>query len=135
MVTFLVSAVVSVGMVPFDAPVADSEILFGWRTEFSGIWFVMTYFAEFAEMMFYSAMVVTLFLGGFSGPAFIPGVVTFIIKLMIVMFFFIILTSSFYRLRQDQIVTFSWKYLLPLTVFNILLVMFGMAYFGFYIGG
>ena len=135
MVTFLVSAVVSVGMVPFDAPVADSEILFGWRTEFSGIWFVMTYFAEFAEMMFYSAMVVTLFLGGFSGPAFIPGVVTFIIKLMIVMFFFIILTSSFYRLRQDQIVKFSWKYLLPLTVFNILLVMFGMAYFGFYIGG
>jgi len=134
-VTFLISAVMSVGMVPFDAPVADSEILFGWRTEFSGIWFVMTYFAEFAEMLFYSAMMVTLFFGGFSGPAFLPGIVIFLIKLMIVMFFFIIVTSSFYRLRQDQIVSFSWKYLLPLTILNILIVMFGMAYFGLYIGG
>ena len=129
-VTFLVAAIASVGTFPFDAPVADSEIIFGWRTELSGIYFTMTYFAEFAEQMLYSALMVALFFGGFNGLPFLPGYVNFIIKFLIVFFAFIVVTSSFYRLRQDQIVRLCWKYLLPLSILNVVLVMLGLAYFG-----
>ncbi|MGY5875383.1 MAG: NADH-quinone oxidoreductase subunit H [Candidatus Thorarchaeota archaeon] len=128
-VTFLVSAVVSVGLVPMDAPVADSEVIFGWRTEFSGIYFTMTYFAEFAEQLLYCALMVALFFGGSSGLPFLPGVVNFIIKWLIMIFFFILVTSSFYRIRQDQIVRLCWKYLLPLSLLNIVGAMFAIVYF------
>ncbi|MHA2212570.1 MAG: complex I subunit 1/NuoH family protein, partial [Candidatus Thorarchaeota archaeon] len=127
--TFLVAAIASVGTFPFDAPVADSEIIFGWRTEFSGIYFTMTYFAEFAEQLLYSALIVTLFFGGFWGLPFIPAVVNFIIKFLVVFFFFVIVSSSFYRLRQDQIVHYCWKYLLPLSVLNVVVALLAIAYF------
>jgi len=126
--TFLVASIASVGTFPFDAPVADSEIIFGWRTELSGIYFTVVYFAEFAEQMLYSALMVSLFLGGFNGLPFLPGVVNFIIKWLIVYFIFTVVTSSFYRLRQDQIVHLCWKYLIPLSILNVILVMFAMAY-------
>ncbi|MDF1539264.1 MAG: NADH-quinone oxidoreductase subunit H [Candidatus Thorarchaeota archaeon] len=126
--TFLASAIASVGTFPFDAPVADSEIIFGWRTEFSGIYFTLTYFAEFAEQMLYSALIVTFFLGGFNGIPFLPGVVNFIIKFLIVLFLFVFVSSSFHRLRQDQIVYFCWKYLLPLAILNVIVAMLAIVY-------
>ncbi len=127
-VTFLVAAIASVGTFPMDAPVADSEIIFGWRTELSGIYFTVVYFAEFAEQMLYSALMVALFLGGFNGLAFLPGIVNFLIKWLVVFFLFVVVTSSFYRLRQDQVVHLCWKYLLPLSVLNVVLVMFAIVY-------
>ncbi|TFH01420.1 MAG: NADH-quinone oxidoreductase subunit H, partial [Candidatus Thorarchaeota archaeon] len=126
--TFLVASIASVGTFPFDAPVADSEIIFGWRTELSGIYFTVVYFAEFAEQMLYSALMVALFLGGFNGLPFLPGIVNFIIKWLVVYFLFTVVTSSFYRLRQDQIVHLCWKYLIPLSILNVVLVMFAMVY-------
>ena len=126
--TFLVASIASVGTFPFDAPVADSEIIFGWRTELSGIYFTVVYFAEFAEQMLYSALMVALFFGGFNGLPFLPGIVNFIIKWLVVYFLFTVVTSSFYRLRQDQIVHLCWKYLIPLSVLNVVLVMFAMVY-------
>ena len=126
--TFLVASIASVGTFPFDAPVADSEIIFGWRTELSGIYFTVVYFAEFAEQMLYSALMVALFFGGFNGLPFLPGIVNFLIKWLVVYFLFTVVTSSFYRLRQDQIVHLCWKYLIPLSVLNVVLVMFAMVY-------
>ncbi|MHA1906516.1 MAG: complex I subunit 1/NuoH family protein [Candidatus Thorarchaeota archaeon] len=126
--TFIVAAIASVGTFPFDAPVADSEIIFGWRTEFSGIYFTLTYFAEFAEQMLYSALIVTFFLGGFHGVPFLPGAVNFIIKFLIVLFLFVFVSSSFHRLRQDQIVYFCWKYLMPLAILNVILAMLAIVY-------
>ena len=126
--TFLVSAATATGLVPFDAPVADSEIIFGWRTEFSGIYFTLTYFAEFAKQFLYSALIVAIFLGGSYGLPFLPPVVNFLIKTLIVMFFFVIVTSSFFRIRQDQIVYYSWKYLLPLSLLNLVVAMLIVAY-------
>ncbi|MGY5872295.1 MAG: complex I subunit 1 family protein [Candidatus Thorarchaeota archaeon] len=126
--TFLVASIASVGTFPFDAPVADSEIIFGWRTELSGIYFTVVYFAEFAEQMLYSALMVSLFFGGFNGLPFLPGIVNFIIKWLVVYFLFTVVTSSFYRLRQDQIVHLCWKYLIPLSILNVVLVMFAMVY-------
>jgi NADH-quinone oxidoreductase subunit H len=127
-VTFLVASIASVGTFPFDAPVADSEIIFGWRTELSGIYFTVVYFAEFAEQMLYSALMVALFFGGFNGLPFLPGIVNFLIKWLVVFFIFVVVTSSFYRLRQDQIVHLCWKYLLPLSILNVVLVMFAIVY-------
>jgi NADH-quinone oxidoreductase subunit H len=128
--TFLVAAIASVGIFPFDAPVADSEIIFGWRTEFTGIHFTLTYFAEFAEQMLYSALIVTLFLGGPIGPLVGPlaGPVNFVLKFLITFFFFVLVSSSFQRLRQDQIVHYCWKYLLPLALLNIVLIMLAIVY-------
>lgn len=126
--TFLVASIASVGTFPFDAPVADSEIIFGWRTELSGIYFTVVYFAEFAEQMLYSALMVALFFGGFNGLPFLPGIVNFLIKWLVIYFLFTVVTSSFYRLRQDQIVHLCWKYLLPLSVLNVVLVMFAVVY-------
>ncbi len=126
--TFLVAAIASVGIFPFDAPVADSEIIFGWRTEFTGIYFTLTYFAEFAEQMLYSALIVALFLGGPTGLPFLPGAVNFIIKFIITFFFFVLVSSSFQRLRQDQIVHYCWKYLLPLALLNVILAMLAIVY-------
>ncbi|MEM2143231.1 MAG: complex I subunit 1 family protein [Candidatus Thorarchaeota archaeon] len=127
-VTFLVSAEAVTGLVPFDAPVADSEIIFGWRTEFSGIYFTLTYFAEFAKQFLFSAMTVALFLGGSYGLPFLPPVVNFMVKTLIVMFFFVILTSSFFRIRQDQVVYYSWKYLFPLSILNLAVTLLVLAY-------
>lgn len=126
--TFLTAAIVSVGVFPFDAPVADSEIIFGWRTEFSGIYFTLTYFAEFAEQMLYSALMVTFFFGGFYGIPWLPGAVNFIIKWLIMLFVFVTVSSSFHRLRQDQIVHYCWKYLVPLSILNVILAMFALVY-------
>ncbi len=126
--TFLVAAIASVGTFPFDAPVADSEIIFGWRTELSGIYFTLVYFAEFAEQMLYSALMVALFFGGFNGLPFLPGIVNFAIKWLAVFFIFIVVTSSFYRIRQDQIVHLCWKYLIPLSILNVVVVMFAVVY-------
>lgn len=126
--TFLVASIASVGTFPFDAPVADSEIIFGWRTELSGIYFTVVYFAEFAEQMLYSALMVALFFGGFNGLPFLPGIANFVIKWLAVYFIFTVVTSSFYRLRQDQIVHLCWKYLIPLSMLNVVLVMFALVY-------
>ena len=127
-VTFMVSATVIVGLVPFDAPVADSEILFGWRTEFTGIYFTMTYFAEFAKQMLFCALMVAMFFGGSYGLAFIPPVLNFIIKFLIMLFFFVIVTSSFFRLRQDQVAHFCWRWLLPLSLLNVVGAMLAIVY-------
>jgi NADH-quinone oxidoreductase subunit H len=127
-VTFMVSATVITALVPFDAPVADSEILFGWRTEFSGIYFTMTYFAEFAKQLLFSGLIVALFFGGSYGFAFMPPVLNFIFKFLVVLFFMILVTSSFYRMRQDQVTHFCWKYLLPLSLLNVVIAMFAIVY-------
>ncbi|MFW9767493.1 MAG: NADH-quinone oxidoreductase subunit H [Candidatus Thorarchaeota archaeon] len=128
LVTFLVAAIASVGIFPFDAPVADSEIIFGWRTEYTGIYFTLTYFAEFAEQMLYSALIVALFLGGPNGLPFLPGPVNFIIKFIVTFFFFVLVSSSFQRLRQDQIVRYCWRYLMPLAILNVILIMLAIVY-------
>ncbi len=126
--TFLTASIISVGVFPFDAPVADSEIIFGWRTEFSGVYFTLTYFAEFAEQMLYSALMVTFFFGGFYGVPWLPGAVNFIIKFLIMLFVFVTVSSSFHRLRQDQIVRYCWKYLLPLSMLNVIIAMLAIVY-------
>lgn len=117
---FFLCGVAEVNRTPFDLPEAESEIVAGFHTEYSGMKFALFYMAEFMNTFTVSALVATVYLGGWQGPAFIPSWGWFLIKtyaLILVMMWF---RGTFPRLRVDQLMGFSWKFLLPLALINIL---------------
>jgi len=123
---YTASAIAEVNRCPFDLPEAESELVAGYHTEYSSMKFAMFFMAEYANMITVSALAVTFFLGGWQGP-FLPPVVWFMIKLACCLFFFIWIRSTFPRLRYDQLMHFGWKFLLPLSLFNILVTGFIMV--------
>jgi NADH-quinone oxidoreductase subunit H len=116
---YSISAIAEVNRCPFDIPEAETELVAGYHTEYSSMKFSMFFMAEYANMITVSAIAVTFFLGGWHGP-FLPGVVWFMLKLSFCLFGFIWLRATFPRLRYDQLMHFGWKFLLPLSLFNIL---------------
>jgi NADH-quinone oxidoreductase subunit H len=106
-------------------PEAESELACGFNIEYSSMKFALFFMAEYAHMIAIGAIAVTLFLGGWQPPipalGFIPGVVWFVIKLFVLIFFFIWQRGTFPRLRYDQIMKFGWKVLFPLTIINLLI--------------
>ncbi|WP_347272995.1 NADH-quinone oxidoreductase subunit NuoH [Candidatus Kuenenia sp.] len=116
---YTISAIAEVNRCPFDIPEAETELVAGYHTEYSSMKFSMFFMAEYANMITVSAIAVTFFLGGWHGP-FLPGVVWFMLKLSFCLFGFIWLRATFPRLRYDQLMHFGWKFLLPLSLFNIL---------------
>lgn len=117
---YVTSAFAEVNRTPFDLPEAESELVAGYHTEYSSMKFAMFFMAEYANMITVSAIAVTFFLGGWQGP-FLPPVVWFMLKLSGCLFFFIWIRSTYPRLRYDQLMHFGWKFLLPLSLFNILI--------------
>lgn len=117
---YFTSAIAEVNRCPFDLPEAESELVAGYHTEYSSMKFAMFFMAEYANMITVSAIAVTFFLGGWQGP-FLPPVVWFMLKLSGCLFFFIWIRSTFPRLRYDQLMNFGWKFLLPLSLLNILI--------------
>ncbi|OOP57349.1 MAG: NADH-quinone oxidoreductase subunit H [Candidatus Brocadia carolinensis] len=117
---YFTSAIAEVNRCPFDLPEAESELVAGYHTEYSSMKFAMFFMAEYANMITVSAIAVTFFLGGWHGP-FLPPVVWFMLKLSGCLFFFIWIRSTFPRLRYDQLMHFGWKFLLPLSLLNILI--------------
>ena len=108
---------------PFDVAEAESEIIAGYHTEYSGVKFALIQAAEFGGVGVVSAITATLFLGGWSGPwSEYLGWLWFLIKTGIVVFLFIWIRATFPRLRIDQIMAFSWKFLLPLSLINLVAV-------------
>jgi NADH-quinone oxidoreductase subunit H len=106
---------------PFDVAEGESEIVAGYHTEYSGIKFAVIQAAEFGAAITASAVIVSLFLGGWSGPlAGYLGWLWFLLKLGAVLFLFIWVRATFPRLRTDQIMAFSWKFLLSLAFINLL---------------
>ncbi len=126
---YVTSAIAEVNRCPFDLPEAESELVAGYHTEYSSMKFAMFFMAEYANMITVSAIAVTFFLGGWHGP-FLPPVVWFMLKLSFCLFFFIWIRATFPRLRYDQLMHFGWKFLLPLSLFNILLTGLIMAITG-----
>jgi len=122
---YCTSAFAEVNRCPFDIPEAESELVAGYHTEYSSMKFAMFFMAEYANMITVSAIAVTFFLGGWHGP-FLPPVVWFMLKLSACLFFFIWVRSTYPRLRYDQLMHFGWKFLLPLSLFNILITGFIM---------
>jgi len=117
---YFTSAIAEVNRCPFDLPEAETELVAGYHTEYSSMKFAMFFMAEYANMITVSAIAVTFFLGGWQGP-FLPPVVWFMLKLSGCLFFFIWIRSTFPRLRYDQLMHFGWKFLLPLSLLNILI--------------
>jgi len=115
---FFLCAVAEVNRTPFDLPEAESEIIAGFHTEYSGMKFALFYMAEFMNVFTVSALVATVYLGGWQGP-FLPSWAWFMIKTYALIFTMMWFRGTFPRLRVDQLMTFAWKFLLPLSLINI----------------
>lgn len=129
-IIFFMSGVAQAARVPFDLPEADTELVAGYNTEYSGMRFAMFQMAEYISMMAVSALVVLLYLGGWNGPAFLPPVLWFITKFALLLFIFIWMRASLPRLRYDRLMDFGWKVMLPLSILNLILTAIGIAVWG-----
>jgi NADH-quinone oxidoreductase subunit H len=108
---------------PFDLPEGESELVAGYFTEYSGFKFALFFLGEYLAMFSISGLGVTLFLGGWSAPfealGWVPSWIWFFSKVFISIFVFIWLRGTLPRLRQDQLMNFAWKFILPLTLMNL----------------
>jgi NADH-quinone oxidoreductase subunit H len=119
-VIFLIAGVAETHRLPFDIPEAESELVAGFHSEYSGMKFGMFFIGEYLGIILISSMVVTLFFGGWLGPAFLPGVVWFFLKTFVFILLFILLRASLPRPRYDQLMEYGWKVLLPIALVNLL---------------
>lgn len=122
---FLVAAVAETNRVPFDLPEAETELVAGYATEYSGIRFGLFFMAEYAGMFVMSALATVCFLGGWSGPDFwifvkVPGVVWFLLKVYGFIFFYFWIRATLPRYRYDQLMGLGWKLFIPLALANII---------------
>ena len=120
---FLIASLAELSRPPFDMPIADSEIIFGHMTEYTGVKFAMFFLAEYAGVVALSGLAAVLFLGGWKGLL-IPGIpapLWTLAKIGLVGFLVIWLRATYPRLREDQLQKMAWKYLIPISLLNILL--------------
>jgi NADH-quinone oxidoreductase subunit H len=118
---FLIASVAETNRIPFDIPEAESELVSGYHTEYSGMKFAFFFLAEYVYVFLSSALLVTLFFGGADGAAFLPSWVWFLLKTGIMVFLFLWFRWTFPRLRVDRLMQFCWQFLLPLSLVNIVL--------------
>jgi len=130
-IVFFIAALAETNRSPFDLPEAESEIIAGYFTEYSGFKFALFFLGEYIAMFAISGLAVTLFLGAGDGPFLSQApwlsVVWFIAKIFALIAVMIWLRGTLPRLRVDQLMAFAWKFLLPLSIFNILLA--GLTHF------
>ena len=118
-VIYLIAATAETNRAPFDIPEAESELVAGFHTEYSGMRFGLFFFAEFSNMIIVCAVATVLFLGGWHGPL-LPGFVWFFIKVYALILVMMWARWTFPRLRFDQLMTFAWVILVPLAILNLL---------------
>jgi NADH-quinone oxidoreductase subunit H len=117
---FFIAGIAETNRPPFDLPEAETELVAGYHTEYSGMRFGLFSTAEYINMITLSGLAVTLFFGGWGGP-FLPGPLWFVLKLGAFIFVFMWLRATLPRLRYDQLMRFGWKVLLPVATLNALL--------------
>jgi NADH-quinone oxidoreductase subunit H len=118
---FIIAAFAEAMWNPFDIPIAESELITGPFTEYSGMRFILFFMSEFTHVIALSALATVLFFGGWHGPI-LPPIAWFVIKLFAFGIFFIWVRFSFPRLREDQLMKFAWKILIPLGLLNVLAI-------------
>ena len=142
-VVYVISAVAETNRVPFDLPEAESELVAGFFTEYSGMRFAFFFIAEYANMILVSCVAAALFLGGWNAPspgtilgyigldslAWIENVVWFAAKVYFFLFLFFWLRATLPRLRYDQLMRFGWKVMLPIALGNIVLTAIAAYFF------
>jgi NADH-quinone oxidoreductase subunit H len=119
-ITFFIAGIAETHRLPFDIPEAESELIAGFHSEYSGMKFGLFFVGEYLGIMLISSLTVTLFFGGWLGPSFLPPLLWFIVKMFVFIAIFILLRASLPRPRYDQLMEFGWKILLPLTLLNLL---------------
>jgi len=127
-ILYIICATAETNRTPFDLPEAESELVAGFHTEYSGMRFALFFLAEYTNMFIVSAVAAVLFLGGWRGPI-LPGVVWFLIKVYALIFLIMWFRWTFPRVRFDQLVTFAWKILIPLSFVNLLLTALALKIF------
>ena len=142
-VVYVISSVAETNRVPFDLPEAESELVAGFFTEYSGMRFAFFFIAEYANMILVSCVAAALFLGGWNAPypgtilghigldslAWIENVVWFAAKVYFFLFLFFWLRATLPRLRYDQLMRFGWKVMLPIALGNIVLTAIAAYFF------
>jgi NADH-quinone oxidoreductase subunit H len=118
---FFIGGVAETSRPPFDLPEADTELVAGYHTEYSGMRWGLFQMAEYVNLIVLSGLAVTLFFGGWNGPWAPLGPLWFVIKLAIFVSVFIWIRASVPRLRYDQLMRFGWKVLLPVATINALI--------------
>ncbi len=124
-IIYLIASTAEMNRVPFDLGEAEGELVAGFHTEYSSMEFAFYFIGEYAQIVVNSAVIVTLFLGGWQGP-FLPSVLWFLIKVFFVVLIYLWLRWTYPRLRYDELMDFGWKFLLPLALANIIVTGFIM---------
>ena len=117
---FLIAGVAESHRLPFDIPEAEQEICAGYHTEYSGMKFGMFFVGEYLGLVLISSLITVLFFGGWLGPAFLPPIVWFSLKAGFFIMFFILMRAALPRPRYDQLMSYGWLFLLPLSLLNLL---------------
>ena len=118
---FFIAMLAETNRVPFDLPEAETELVSGYITEYSGMRYAMFFMAEYIGMFVMASIGVVCFLGGWNGPFAVPFFppIWFILKVYVIMFIFIWIRATIPRYRYDQLMAIGWKLLIPLTLGNI----------------
>jgi NADH-quinone oxidoreductase subunit H len=117
-VVFFIAGIAETHRLPFDLPEAESELVAGFHSEYSGLKFGMFFVGEYLGVTLISALTVALFFGGWMGPM-LPPLLWFLVKTFVFICFFILLRASLPRPRYDQLMSFGWKVMLPLSLANL----------------
>ena len=129
-VIYIITAVAETNRTPFDLVEAETELVAGFHTEYSGLRFGLFFIAEYVNMLTVSCIATLLFFGGWNAPfglTMVPGVVWFIVKVGCFMFFYMWLRATLPRLRYDRLMAFGWKVLLPVATLNLLVTAMVVA--------
>jgi NADH-quinone oxidoreductase subunit H len=135
-IVFFISALAETNRSPFDLPEGESEIVAGFFVEYSAMSFALFFLGEYANMILMSALTTILFLGGWLAPfnvepfTWIPGVIWFVLKICVVLFFFLWVRATFPRYRYDQLMRLGWKVFLPLSLLWLVITAGALMAFG-----
>jgi NADH-quinone oxidoreductase subunit H len=120
LVIFIIAGLAETRRIPFDLPEAENELVAGYHTEYSGMKFGMFFVGEYVGVTLISALIATLFFGGWLGPV-LPPVVWMLLKTFFFIGGFVLVRAALPRLRYDQLISFGWKLMLPLSLLNIVI--------------
>jgi NADH-quinone oxidoreductase subunit H len=132
---YLMAAYAETNRIPFDLPEAETELVAGYHTEYSAMKFAMFFMAEYANMITVACLATLLFFGGWHGPVFGPTLLQvvlpvfwFVAKIVVFLFIYIWVRGTLPRFRYDQLMSFGWKFLLPLALVNLIATAIAVAW-------
>lgn len=122
-ILFIIAGSAEICRTPFDLIECENELVAGYQTEYSSMKFGLFYLGEYAHLLFLSALITTLYLGGWQGPV-LPPIVWFLAKMFFFVFVFVWIRGTYPRLRYDRVMSFGWKFLLPVGLLNVMVTAF-----------